>query len=155
MISENIKQIRLASKLNQTEFSREIGISRTSLSRYERGVDVPYQVIEKISQRFGLSYVEILGEDKMMTPNEKYHLTLKKEVVKELGASVLADILRYMNLNQIELSNQENPISKMAFNLSQKINTDIYLMATKEEVESLNGYITGLREIFTHAELVA
>lgn len=55
-----------------------IGISRDSLSRYKNGASmVSTELINRICQKFNVSYVDILGEDKMLAPVEDYQLTLK------------------------------------------------------------------------------
>lgn len=156
MISENIKKIRQANQMNQTEFASVLGISRTSLSRYELGAhDVPYSVIDTIAQKFNLSYVEILGEDKMLSPIEDYNLTIEIEVVKELGASVLAEIYNYLLKHEIKLEDKHDPISKIALGLSKKINTEIYSMTTFEEVSGLKVYIHELSIAFSDVEAAA
>ena len=83
MIGKNIKSLRKTHDLTQPEFARIIGISRNSLSRYENGTSsVSTELIDIICQKFNVSYVDIVGEDKMLNPVEDYELTLKIEIVK-------------------------------------------------------------------------
>ena len=83
MIGKNIKSLRKTHGLTQPEFARIIGISRNSLSRYENGTSsVSTELIDIICQKFNVSYVDIVGEDKMLNPVEDYELTLKIEIVK-------------------------------------------------------------------------
>ncbi|WP_225305615.1 helix-turn-helix domain-containing protein, partial [Streptococcus pneumoniae] len=90
MIGKNIKSLRKTHDLTQPEFARIIGISRNSLSRYENGTSsVSTELIDIICQKFNVSYVDIVGEDKMLNPVEDYELTLKIEIVKERGANLL------------------------------------------------------------------
>lgn len=85
MIGKNIKSLRKTHDLTQHEFARIIGISRNSLSRYENGTSsVSTELIDIICQKFNVSYVDIVGEDKMLNPVEDYELTLKIEIVKEV-----------------------------------------------------------------------
>ena len=78
MIGKNIKSLRKTHDLTPPEFARIIGISRNSLSRYENRISsVSTELIDIICQKFNVSYVDIVGEDKMLNPVEDYELTLK------------------------------------------------------------------------------
>ena len=84
MIGENIKTLRKTHDLTQPEFAKIIGISRNSLSRYENGTSsVSTELVDRICKKFNVSYLDIVGEEKMLTPVEDYQLTLKIEVIKE------------------------------------------------------------------------
>ena len=75
-----------------------VGISRNSLSRYENGTSkVSTELIDRICQKFNVSYVDIVGEDKMLIPVEDYQLTLKVEVIKERGAPILSQLYKYQD----------------------------------------------------------
>lgn len=90
MTGENIKFLRKIHDLTQPEFAKMIGISRDSLSRYENGAStVSKELINRICQKFNVSYVDSIGKDKMLAPVEDYQLTLKVEVIKERGAVIL------------------------------------------------------------------
>ena len=98
MIGDNIKSLRRTHDLTQSEFAKIIGISRNSLSRYENGTSsVSTELIDRICQKFNVSYVDIVGEDKMMTPVEDYQLTIKIEVLKERGSAILSRLYRYQD----------------------------------------------------------
>ncbi len=65
MIGENIKSLRKMHDLTQPEFAKIVGISRNSLSRYENGTNsVSIELIDRICQKFNVSYVDIVGEEK-------------------------------------------------------------------------------------------
>lgn len=79
-----------------------VGISRNSLSRYEKGTStVSTELIDRICQKFNVSYVDIVGEDKMLTSVEDYQLTLKVEVIKERGAAILLQLYKYQDSQDI------------------------------------------------------
>ncbi len=55
-IGERLKEIRLKLKLSQTEFGQKVGLERTSLSNYERGVDQPGKGrLYLIAEKFGVN----------------------------------------------------------------------------------------------------
>lgn len=55
-LSEKIKQIRKDNNLSQEKFAEEIGVSRQSVVKYEKGVTIPLtDVLIRICQRFNLS----------------------------------------------------------------------------------------------------
>lgn len=91
MIGDNIKSLRRTHDLTQLEFAKMVGISHNILSRYENGTStVSTELIYRICQKFNVSYVDIVGEDKMLTPVEDYNLTLKVEVIKERRAVIFS-----------------------------------------------------------------
>ena len=148
MIGDNIKSLRKTHDLTQPEFAKIIGISRNSLSRYENGTSsLSTELIDRICQKFNVSYVDIVGEEKMLTPVEDYQLTLKIEVIKERGAAILAQLYRYQDSQGITFDDETNPWILMSDDLSDLINTKVYLVDTFEEVERYNGYLDGIERM--------
>ena len=152
MIGENIKTLRKTHKLTQPEFAKIVGISRNSLSRYENGTSsVSTELIDRICKEFNVSYIDIVGEEKILTPVEDYHLTLKIEVIKERGANILAQLYRFQDEQGIAFDDASNPWVLMSDDLSDLINTKIYLVATFEDVERYNGYLDGIERMLEQA----
>uniref|UniRef100_UPI003F691922 type II toxin-antitoxin system antitoxin PezA n=1 Tax=Streptococcus pluranimalium TaxID=82348 RepID=UPI003F691922 len=148
MIQENIKALRQEQQLSQSEFAEKIGISRNSLSRYENGISsVSTELIDRICHQFNVSYLDIVGEEKMLTPVEDYQLTLKIEVIKERGAAVLSQLYSYQDSQGIAFDDETNPWILMSDDLSDLINTRIYLVNTFDEVERYNGYMDGIERM--------
>ncbi|MGP6451850.1 type II toxin-antitoxin system antitoxin PezA [Streptococcus dysgalactiae subsp. equisimilis] len=158
MIGENIKSLRKTHDLTQPEFAKIVGISRNSLSRYENGTSsVSTELIDRICQKFNVSYVDIVGEEKMLTPVEDYQLTLKIEVIKERGAAILSQLYRYQDSQEIAFDDEINPWILMSDDLSDLINTKIYLVQSFDEVERYNGYLDGIERMLelAHHQVVA
>ena len=152
MIGENIKTLRKTHKLTQPEFAKIIGISRNSLSRYENGTSrVSTELIDRICKKFNVSYVDIVGEEKMLTPVEDYQVTLKIEVIKERGANILAKLFRFQDEQGIAFDDTLNPWVLMSDDLSDLINTRIYLVSTFEDIERFNGYLDGIERMLEQA----
>lgn len=152
MIGENIKTLRKAHNLTQPEFAKIVGISRNSLSRYENGTSpVSTELIDRICQKFNVSYIDIVGEEKMLTPVEDYQLTLKIEVIKERGANILARLYRFQDEQGIAYDDTSNPWVLMSDDLSDLLNTKIYLVGTFDEVERFNGYLDGIERMLEQA----
>ena len=152
MIGENIKTLRKAHKLTQPEFAKIVGISRNSLSRYENGTSrVSTELIDRICKKFNVSYVDIVGEEKMLTPVEDYQLTLKIEVIKERGANILAQLYRLQDELEISFDDTSNPWVLMSDDLSDLINTRIYLVSAFEDIERFNGYLDGIERMLEQA----
>lgn len=148
MIGENIKSLRKTHDLTQPEFAKIVGISRNSLSRYENGSSsVSTELIDRICQKFNVSYVDIVGEEKMLTPVEDYQLTLKIEVIKERGAAILSQLYRYQDSQGIAFDDETNPWILMSDDLSDLINNKIYLVNTFDEIERYNGYLDGIERM--------
>ena len=148
MIGENIKSLRKTHDLTQPEFAKIVGISRNSLSRYENGTSsLSTELIDRICQKFNVSYVDIVGEEKMLTPVEDYQLTLKIEVIKQRGAAILSELYRYQDSQGITFDDETSPWILMSDDLSELINTKIYLVNTFDEVERYNGYLDGIERM--------
>lgn len=152
MIGENIKALRKTHDLTQPEFAKIVGISRNSLSRYENGTSsISTELIDRICQKFNVSYIDIVGEEKMLTPVEDYQLTLKIEVIKERGANILARLYRFQDEQGIVFDDTSNPWVLMSDDLSDLLNTKIYLVGTFDEVERYNGYLDGIERMLEQA----
>lgn len=152
MIGENIKTLRKAHNLTQPEFAKIVGISRNSLSRYENGTSsISTELIDRICQKFNVSYIDIVGEEKMLTPVEDYQLTLKIEVIKERGSNILAQLYRFQDEQGIAFDDTSNPWVLMSDDLSDLLNTKIYLVGTFDEVARYNGYLDGIERMLEHA----
>ena len=148
MLGDNIKALRYTHNLTQREFAKMVGISRNSLSRYENGTStVSTELIDRICQKFNVSYVDIVGEDKMLTPVEDYQLSLKVEVIKERGAAILSQLYRYQDSQDIAFDDESNPWILMSDDLAELINTKIYLVDTFDEIERYNGYLDGIERM--------
>ena len=69
MIGNNIKFIRKAHDMTRPEFARIVGISTNSLSSYEKGASIiSTELIDKVWQKFNVSYVNIVGKEKILNP---------------------------------------------------------------------------------------
>lgn len=148
MIGKNLKTLRKINNLTQPEFAEIVGISRNSLSRYENGTSsISTALLDLICQKFNVSYVEIVGEEKMLTPVEDYQLTLKVEIIKERGSAILSRLYHYQDGQGIAFDDETNPWILMSDDLSDLINTKIYLVDTFEELERYNGYLDGIERM--------
>lgn len=153
MIGKNIKSLRKTHDLTQDDFARIVGISRNSLSRYENGTSsVSTELIDIICQKFNVSYVDIVGEDKMLNPVEDYELTLKIEIVKERGANLLSRLYRYQDSQGISIDDESNPWILMSDDLSNLIHTNIYLVENFDEIERYSGYFDGIERMLEISE---
>ena len=153
MIGKNIKELRKKNQLTQPEFAKLIGVSRNSLSRYENGTSsISIELIDKICQTLNVSYVDVVGEEKMLSPMEEYELTLKIEIVKERGANLLARLYHYQNIQRIEVDDESNPWVVISDDLSDLIHTNIYLVNSFEELERYVGYLDGIERMISITE---
>ena len=153
MIGKNIKVLRKKNQLTQPEFAKLIGVSRNSLSRYENGTSsISVELIDKICQTLNVSYVDVVGEEKMLSPMEEYELTLKIEIVKERGANLLARLYHYQNIQRIEVDDESNPWVVISDDLSDLIHTNIYLVNSFEELERYVGYLDGIERMISITE---
>ncbi|MGM0175540.1 helix-turn-helix domain-containing protein [Enterococcus sp. DIV0800] len=82
-LGENIKSLRLSKKLNQSDFSKLIGISRSYLSDLENNRKSPsIETINKISEKLGVSSSYLVMDDSLIKISEKIltkHIEYQKQ----------------------------------------------------------------------------
>ena len=66
----------------------------------------------------------------------KYEFSLRQEVLMEVGASILGDLFRYSEENEIE--NDADPVN-ILYNLIRTAKQNIILSKTEEELEQIEG----------------
>lgn len=65
IIADNLKKFREAAKYTQDDMARALGITRSAYSNYESGArEVPYDVLEKVSDFFGCDMYILFEENK-------------------------------------------------------------------------------------------
>lgn len=70
-IRENIRRLRKARRLSQTELAEEIGVSTAAISAYETGRIVPpLDIIQKLAEFFSVPIVEVTGDKREYYLNE-------------------------------------------------------------------------------------
>lgn len=63
-IGLRIKALRLERKLDQTELAQKLGLKKDSISRYERGLNLPaLKGLSKIARFFGMTVTELLRDE--------------------------------------------------------------------------------------------
>ena len=63
--TELLRNLRREKKLTQDEVAKQIGVSRTSYLKYEKGTHEPdYDTLERIADFFGLNIEDLLGTSK-------------------------------------------------------------------------------------------
>jgi transcriptional regulator with XRE-family HTH domain len=105
IIGNNIKKIRIAKKLTQTEFAKLFGLKRTALGAYEEGRSEPkIDILIQISEYFRLSIESLIKKE--ITVNEIFHFRtdllfpaksknlriLQKEFLCEAKITTIADL---------------------------------------------------------------
>lgn len=62
LLNENIKKLRMAKRINQVEFAKEIGVTKQCVSNWENDNVVPsIEMLCKIADFFGVSTDYLLG----------------------------------------------------------------------------------------------
>lgn len=71
---KNIKKFRLIKNIDQLEFAKLVGVSRTTMSYYENGVVNPSEnAIQKMCEIFGCSVIELYGVDNFIIKPQTTH----------------------------------------------------------------------------------
>ncbi len=95
---KNIRKIRIAKKMTQTEFAKLFNLKRTAIGAYEEGrAEAKVDTLIKISEYFRISLDVLLKKE--ITVNDIFHLT---ELNNANYASFLSDddIIKYLSHNE-------------------------------------------------------
>ena len=78
-INNKIRKLRFELNLTQQEFADRIGISRPSLSNYEKGTRMPSMtVVQKICKEFNVSLSDIIDQDYSISSSDSNLLKKSK-----------------------------------------------------------------------------
>lgn len=67
--SERLKELRLENRLTQEELAEKFYLNKSSISRYERGQQVPeLELLKKIADYFGVGTDFLLGKSDIRNP---------------------------------------------------------------------------------------
>lgn len=80
----------------------------------------------------------------------KYEFSLRQEVLMEVGASILGDLFRYSEENEIE--NDADPVN-ILYNLIRTAKQNIILSKTEEELEQIEGQFCLARNFLSGLEM--
>ncbi len=96
--SEILKQLRKNQKITQAELSNFLGISKSTLVKYERGERMPgLETLRKISMYFNvstdflLSDQNVFSEKHVYTPEEQYDIIERKHIKGEKYSDIIED----------------------------------------------------------------
>ena len=153
MIEQNIKLLEKKDNINQSEFLKIKDALLNNITLYENKLNSSLREdIEAIVKVLNVSYADIVEEEKISNSVEDYKLTLKIEIVKERGANLLVRLYHYQETKGIKYDDGENPWVLMSDDLSDVINTKIYLVDTFEELERYIGYLDGIERVLEVSE---
>lgn len=153
MIEKNIKLLEKKDNINQSEFLKIKDALLNNITLYENKLNSSLREdIEAIIKVLNVSYTDIVEEEKISNSVEDYKLTLKIEIVKERGADLLVRLYHYQETKGIKYDDEENPWVLMSDDLSDVINTKIYLVDTFEELERYIGYLDGIERVLEVSE---
>ena len=84
-LAKSIKNIRLKQNLSQKRFGHKIGISGKTISAYERGKCIPpLKVLEKISQAYEISVIDLTKNNENLLINRIKRLQIELNEISRL-----------------------------------------------------------------------
>jgi len=143
------KQALIEARTNKSLTVRKLGsllgVSGVTVTRYETGERQPdLEMIEKIADVFKMNWTDFIVEDKIMTTNENYQLTLKMEVLKEQAVAVGAAISR--QLTALEIDTETDPLYVLYLQVGYVETTQILLAKDEQELTRIQGYLDGVKQ---------
>jgi transcriptional regulator with XRE-family HTH domain len=92
-----IIELLTISEETQADMARKSGLSRNSISRYVRGIQIPNQeAIDKIAKAYHVSPAWLMGYSVDMYQNTDKELTDKFEVLNENDKQFVLGIINYL-----------------------------------------------------------
>ena len=142
--NRKMKCLREAKGYTLNTLANELSVTSATISRYETGEREPnLDMIGKIASSLDVYIMELIKENKEQTMAETYTINLRKEVLKEYSAAILADILKLLMREEIE--DDTNPISILSTNLANVQNNRILHAQDMKELDSIEGYLEGMK----------
>ncbi|MDK2937786.1 helix-turn-helix transcriptional regulator [Acetobacterium wieringae] len=124
IFSENLKYLRMQQKLSQVNLAKELEISPSAITMYEKGKREPnFELLKKISEYFEVDYNILLGEkilsvDKeiVYTPNQEIDDLIMREneadyIVRKATPKTGAGTVNKSEMEMVEFLRQ-NPLFK-------------------------------------------
>lgn len=94
---ERIIELLSINDETQADMARKSGLSRNSISRYVRGIQVPNQeAIDKIAKAYHVSPAWLMGYSVNMYQNTNKELSEKFEVLSEQDKQFVLGIINYL-----------------------------------------------------------
>lgn len=110
MLGEKIKRIRIWKNLSQVELAEKVGLSRQTISYYEKGEHFPtIDIVVKLAEALEISPMLLIGD--MLEPPKEF---ISEELLEQLNKSI-----RYFGWEFKIVYNQDNipicivPVSSM------------------------------------------
>lgn len=77
-IGEKIRYLRLNNNMTMDDLARELGVQRSAINKYEKGivVNLKRSTISSLCRVFGVSSAYFLDDSSDLTPDEEHLLTL-------------------------------------------------------------------------------
>jgi transcriptional regulator with XRE-family HTH domain len=141
---EKMREIRNSKGMSTRDLAGHLGISQAAVSYYESGKREPsFEQIANIATALGVAGSDLIQEDNQMSLSESYQLSLTQEVLKELAASLAAEVLDYCRIHKIDDVN--NPMLILESNISYVENRKLLLAETEAELREIRGYLLGIQ----------
>lgn len=94
IFGERIKELRIRKKMTQQELGNKFNMTSTGISYWESGKAIPsMDVINKLSDFFGVTIDYLIGKNELDKNNEGMILFRKAEQVNEIEKKKMYDII--------------------------------------------------------------
>ena len=116
-VADRIRTLRIARGLNQGQLADMIGVGRTAISNYEKGLRVPdLETAERLAEAFGISFGDFVDgfepanantEESSADPGiSEIDFALSGEI-RDLTEAEKQDVLDYVRFKRAQKSRQE------------------------------------------------
>ena len=85
-VAENLKKLRLAKNLTQTELAERVGVAKATISAYENGTRLPsYDILIKLAHQFRVTTDNLLGFSQKYVIDVSHLTAQQRNVVQEIA----------------------------------------------------------------------
>lgn len=100
--NEQLKKLREERNLSQSDFAKDIGLTRSAISMYELGKREPnLETLKKFANFFNVSIDELIDTNNKNKFQNKEYITLHR-LVDELHPEDLQDVIDFAKLRKIK-----------------------------------------------------
>lgn len=153
-LKENINKFRISNNMTLEEVANKLGISKTTLQRYESGVitNIPSEKVEKLSKVFNVTPSELMGwndldlnDEKEYIQNYRNRTTTYVNIYECLSMyfmgiqETVENILNAINLN---IDSIDNTVFLISSSIKTSILKDLHVIIFTNIKSTIYGYIT-------------
>jgi transcriptional regulator with XRE-family HTH domain len=153
-LKENINKFRISNNMTLEDVSNKLGISKTTLQRYESGVitNIPSEKVEKLSKVFKVTPSELMGWNDLDLNDEKEYIQNYRnrtttyvniyECLSMYFVGIQETVENILNATDLNINSIDNTVFLISSSIKTSILKDLHEIIFTNIKSTIYGYIT-------------